>query len=171
MRQPEEVSLEQHWGLVAVWDQPASNAHESQWGRSSGEAKPGQLGENILTGGRQAVLLLPASLLQNRWGCQPTWELCLDLFCSCRETSWPRFNVQGDPLRGFVCSLRSSGQQLQKCLSVLRSRDILCDLGQPKVLALLLGNSSHLHYKIQHKLSSDHVVALINVRAEVWLSR
>lgn len=78
------------------------------------------------------------------------------------------FNIEGDPPGGFVCSLWSLGQQLQKCLSVLLSRDILCDLGQPKVLALLLGNSSHLHCKIQPEFL-DHMVALINMRAEVQL--
>lgn len=74
------------------------------------------------------------------------------------------FNIGGDPPGGFVCSLWSSGQQLHKCLNALLSRDILCDLGQPKVLALLLGNSSHLHYNIQQEFL-DHMVALINTRA------
>lgn len=111
-------------------------------------------------------LLLPSSLLQNRWGCQPMADLCLRLFYSCRGTSWPMFNIGEDPPGGFVCSLWSSGQQLQKCRSVLLSRDILCDLGQPKVLALLLGNNSHLRYKIQHEFL-DHVIALIN-RYRFW---
>lgn len=34
---------------------------------------------------------------------------------------------------------------------------------------MLLGNSSHLHYKIQHELLSDPVAALINLRAEAEL--
>lgn len=78
------------------------------------------------------------------------------------------FNIRGNPPGGFVCSLWSSGQQLQKCLSALLSRDILCDLGQPRVLVLLLRNSSHLHYKIQREFL-DHMVALIYVRVEVQL--
>lgn len=57
---------------MAAWDQPASDARASLQGESSGGAKPGELGENVSAVERRAMLLQPASLLQNRWGCQPT---------------------------------------------------------------------------------------------------
>jgi len=56
---------------VAAWDQPVSDARASLRGES-GEVKPGELEENISAVERQAVLLQPVSLLQNRWSCQPT---------------------------------------------------------------------------------------------------
>lgn len=49
-----------------------------------------------------------------------------------------------------------------------RQRDTPCDLGQPRVSALLLGNGSHLQYTTQRELS-DRVVFLMNVRGDVQL--
>lgn len=127
----------------------AKSQNPKRWGRTS--AAEGQ-----------------AVLLRNRWACQPMWELCLDLFYSCRETSWPGFSSRGNPPGGFVYSLWSLRQQLHKCRSILGSGDTPCDLGQPRVLALLLGNGSHLHYTTQRELS-DRVVFLMNVRGDVQL--
>lgn len=62
-------------------------------------------------------LLLPSSLLQNRWGCQPMADLCLGLFYSCRGTSWPMFNMRGSPRR--LCMLcvefRAAAAEVPKC--------------------------------------------------------
>lgn len=113
-------------------------------GKSSGEGKPGDLVVNISTVEGQAELLLLASLLQSRWGCQPHIRAPLRFVLQLQRNQLAQ--VSHTHMRGSPERLYSLSAESMAAAEACSAAEVPLWPWAAQDFTLLLGNSFHLHY-------------------------